>query len=336
VALAVLVWFLTRPRGDAGGDLVLRGNVDLRQVELTFNANERIAEVLVQEGDRVRKGDVLARLDASRLEPQAAQAEAQTEAARQILARLSAGSRREEVAQAEANLAAARAEETEARTRYERLEAASRDSGGRAVSRQAIDDAKAEADVAAAKRAVVERALELVVAGPRREEIAEAKARVAAAEAEAALVRRQLDEVKLVAPTDAVVRTRVLEPGEMASPQRTVLSLTITDPKWVRAWVTEPDLVRVRPGMRAGVTVDGFPGTFDAWVGFVSPVAEFTPKTVQTDELRPSLVYEVRVFVKDPADTLREGMPATVRVPRDQPPPIAPDGGIDRPHANGR
>jgi HlyD family secretion protein len=99
----------------------------------------------------------------------------------------------------------------------------------------------------------------------------------------------------------------------MASPQKPVFSLAITDPKWVRAYVSEPDLGKVHPGMSASIGVDAFPGrAFSGWVGFISPVAEFTPKTVQTDALRSSLVYEVRVFVRDSADVLRLGMPATV------------------------
>lgn len=112
---------------------------------------------------------------------------------------------------------------------------------------------------------------------------------------------------------DAVVRTRLMEPGEMASPQKAVFSLAIIDPKWVRAYVSEVDLGKIHPGMKASVAVDSFPDRrFEGWIGFISPVAEFTPKIVQTDELRTTLVYEVRVFVKDPSDDLRLGMPATV------------------------
>jgi HlyD family secretion protein len=105
----------------------------------------------------------------------------------------------------------------------------------------------------------------------------------------------------------------------MVSPQRPVFSLALIDPKWIRAYVSEKDLGKVRPGAVASVTVDSFPDRrFAGWVGFISPVAEFTPKAVQTTELRTSLVYEVRVFVKDPADELRLGMPATVSLPREQ------------------
>ena len=128
-------------------------------------------------------------------------------------------------------------------------------------------------------------------------------------------LHQQLADAELLAPIDAVVRSRLMEPGDMASPQRPVFSLAITDPKWVRAYVSEADLGKVHPGTKATVTVDSFPDRgFDGWVGFISPVAEFTPKAVQTEELRTSLVYEVRVFVKDPADDLRLGMPATVHL----------------------
>ena len=131
----------------------------------------------------------------------------------------------------------------------------------------------------------------------------------------ASVLRQQLKDAQLIAPIDAVIRTRVMEPGEMASPQRPVFSLAITDPKWVRAFISEPDLGKIKQGMAAAIAVDSFVDRrFEGWIGFISPVAEFTPKTVQTEELRTSLVYEVRVFVKDPDDELRLGMPASVYV----------------------
>ena len=106
----------------------------------------------------------------------------------------------------------------------------------------------------------------------------------------------------------------------MASPQKSAFTLAITDPKWVRAYVAETDLGAVHEGMHAAVTVDGFPGrSFPGWVGFISPVAEFTPKSVETREVRTKLVYQVRVFVQNPRGELRLGMPAVVTVPLDQP-----------------
>jgi HlyD family secretion protein len=294
-------------------ELVLYGNIDLRQVQLSFNNSDRIAEVLVQEGDHVHKGQVLARLDTSRLEPQLAQATAQAAAQRQVVTRLRNGSRPEEIAQARANVDSAKADLVNAQRQYERLKNAADISAGRAVRQQDVDIAKAALQVAEAKVAVNQKSLDLAVLGPRKEDIAENEARLRANEAQAALLRQQLADFQLLAPTDAVVRSRIMEPGEMATPQSPVFALAITDPKWVRAYVSEPDLGKLKPGAAVSIAVDSFPKyRFEGWIGFISPVAEFTPKAVQTEELRTSLVYEVRVFVKDPEDALRLGMPASV------------------------
>ncbi|HEX7233059.1 MAG TPA: efflux RND transporter periplasmic adaptor subunit [Candidatus Binatia bacterium] len=312
VAAAGVTWWMFE-RHSAAGDLVLYGNIDLRQVQLAFNNSERIAAVLVQEGDHVRKGQVLARLDTSRLEPQVAQAIAQAAAQLQVVTRLRNGSRPEEIAQARANVESAKADLVNAQRQYERYKNAAEASGGRAVRQQDVDTAKAALDIAVAKLAVNQKSLDLAILGPRKEDVAENEARLRATQAQVALLRRQLADSELIAPADAVVRTRVMEPGEMATPQNAVFSLAIIDPKWVRAYISEPDLGKIRPGMTAAVEVDAFPKRkFDGWIGFISPVAEFTPKSVQTEELRTSLVYEVRVFVKDPADELRLGMPASV------------------------
>ena len=311
-AAAGAAYWYTRPPVQAK-QLVLYGNVDLRQVDLAFNGNERIAAVLVHEGDAVHKGQVLARLDTSRAEPQVEAAKAQAAAQKAVVQRLHNGSRPEEIAQARANLASAKADAENAHVIYARAKGLFEKTSG---TRQDVDNAKAAMDVADAKVEVNQKALDLAIAGPRPEDIAQAEAQLRASEAQVALARQQLTDAKLKAPIDAIVRSRLMEPGDMASPQRPVFSLAVMDPKWVRAYVSEPDLGRIHPGMTASVTVDGFPKqSFAGWVGFISPVAEFTPKTVQTEELRSSLVYEVRVFVKDPHDDLRLGMPATVTLP---------------------
>jgi HlyD family secretion protein len=306
---ALFGWYWTHPR-QPPDTLSLYGNVDLRQADLAFNGNERIAAVLVQEGDRVRKGEVLARLDTSRLDPQVAQAQAQAAAQHAVVERMHNGSRPEEIAEARANLDQANADAANARTQYDRK----RDLLQRAAgSQQDFDNAKAALSMAEARVALNQKALDLAVAGPRKEDIAQAEAQERGYEAQFALLRQQRADAQLVAPMDGVVRSRLMEPGEMASPQRAVLTLAIMDPKWVRAYVSERDLGKVHPGMKAVVQADSFPDRgFEGWVGFISPVAEFTPKEVQTPELRTSLVYEVRVFVTDPADDLRLGMPATV------------------------
>src|SRR5271168_1231196 len=308
LASGVTWWLVGRHPARQG--LVLYGDVDFRQVELAFNNSERIAAVLVQEGDRVKRGQVLARLDASRLEPQVAQVEATAAAQRQAVERLHNGSRPQEIAEARANVESAEADAINARGQYERRKTLAANS---VVSQQDLENAKAALNVAEAKLNVNQKALDLAIAGPRKEDIGQAEAELRGDEAQCAFLRRELADAQLVAPVNAVVRTRLMEPGEMASPQKPVFSLAVTDPKWVRAYVSESDLGKLRTGMRASIAIDSFPDQrFDGWVGFVSPVAEFTPKTVETAELRTSLVYEVRVFVEDPSDRLHLGSPATV------------------------
>src|ERR1019366_6939237 len=311
---AALWWWLGRPQ--RATELRWYGNVDLRQVELPLNGSERIAAVLVQEGDHVTQGQLLAQLETSRLAPQVAKAEADVAEQQQVVGRLHNGNRPEEIAQARANVDAAAADAQNARAQLPRLSSLSDTSSGRAVSRQDMDSAKAAFDTAEARLAVNQKALTLEIAGARKEDVAQGEAQLRADQAQLALLRQELKDADLLAPLNAVVRSRIVEPGEMASPQKAAFTLAIVDPKWVRAYVAETDLGSVHEGMTAAVTVDAFHGrSFPGWIGFISSVAEFTPKAVETTDLRSSLVYEIRVFVKDPGDELRLGMPATVHLP---------------------
>ncbi len=313
---AVFTWWFTRPVEIKRNEILIYGNVDLRQVNLAFNGSERIKSLFVQEGDRVKRGQVLGSLDAERLEAAVAQAQARLEGQSQVVRRLENGTRPEEIEQARANVQAAQTDFENARRTFERLKETAL---GGATSRQNLDNARAAFEVARAKLQVNEKALELAILGPREEDIAEARAVLRANEANLVLLKRDLADATLTSPTDGVIQNRLLEPGDMASPQRPVFSIAVVDPKWVRAYVPEPDLGKIRPGMRAAVSTDSYPDKrYEGWIGFISPSASFTPKSVETTELRTSLVYEVRVFMKDPLDELRLGMPATVTIPLNQ------------------
>jgi HlyD family secretion protein len=188
------------------------------------------------------------------------------------------------------------------------------------ISQQAADNAKAALDAARARLKSVQESLRLVELGPRKEDTAAARATLQQNVAALGVVQRDFEEGRLYAPADGVIQNRVLEPGDMASPQKPVLTLALTSPLWVRAYVSEPALGRIRNGARAEVATDSHPGTrYRAWIGFISPTAEFTPKSVETQEVRTSLVYQIRVFVCDARGELRLGMPATVTVSLDQP-----------------
>lgn len=295
--------------------LVLHGNVDIRQVSLAFDGSGRVAELRAQEGDRVKAGAVLATLDTRTLALQADQAKAQTEVQQQNLLRLRHGARPEEVTQARSRLAAAQADATRTEQDLARLQGIAANTQGRGVSAQDLDRAHSAAQVARAKVNEQRDALKLTEQGPRQEDVAGAEAQLKASQAQLALLQHQIELGQLKAPADAVVRSRLLEPGDMATPQRPVYALALTGPKWVRVYVGEPDLGRVKPGMAARIQTDSAPDQpLQGQVGYISSVAEFTPKSVQTEELRTSLVYEVRVLVNDRADALRMGQPATVRL----------------------
>src|SRR3569832_2023662 len=182
-------WIAGRHKNTDGR--VLYGNVDLRQADLPFNASERVNEVLVQEGDHVKVGQVMARLDPTRMQPQVAKAEADLAAEQEVVNRLHAGTRPEEVSQGRANVLSAQADSANAQRQYDRLMELSRNSSGRAERKKDLDSAKAALDVAQAKLAVNRKALDLQVAGPRKEDIAQAEAQLRSDEAQLALLRRQ-------------------------------------------------------------------------------------------------------------------------------------------------
>ena len=312
LALGAWAWMHQRDKGRDGA-LVLYGNVDIRQVSLAFDGSGRVAELKVDAGDAVKTGQVLATLDTQTLALQAEQAQAQLGVQQQNLLRLKNGSRPEELAQARSSYAAAQADAERARKDLARLQGIAAHTDNRGVSALELDRASAAAQVADAQAAQKRDALRLAEIGPRKEDIAAAEAQLKASEAQLALMRHQIAQGRLVAPSDAVVRSRLLEPGDMAAPQKPVYALAITQPKWVRVYVSETDLGKVKPGQAARVSVDSAPDKPIAGkVGYISSVAEFTPKSVQTEELRTSLVYEVRVIVEDKDNALRLGQPATV------------------------
>lgn len=298
--------------------LTLYGNVEIREVDLAFDASGHVLAIEVEEGDRVQPGQTLARLNPNKLEAALVAAEATVTAQKQALAKLKTGSRPQEIRQTRAQADALAAKSLMARISYQRLLKMGQK---KLAAPEEIDQARAAAEAAEAEARAAEETHALAVVGPRAEDIAMAEAELAARRAEEVLARARLADATLLAPASGIVRQRILEPGDMASPQTPVLTLAINDPLWVRSYVPETDLGRVRIGMAAEIQSDSFPGkSYRGWVGFLSPTAEFTPKNVETPELRTRLVYQARVFVCDPQEELRLGMPATVILALDTPP----------------
>jgi HlyD family secretion protein len=319
-------WFLQAKGNQSASELKIYGNIDIRKADLAFNEQERIAQVLVEEGDRVTEGQVLARQQTNRLEAQIREIQAKIAAQQEVVKRFEAGTRPQEIEQARAEVAAARARVKNTMKSYERIR---QTSGAGATSQQALDNSRAQLDVDQAQLMVKEKALNLALEGPRKEDIAAAKNNLETLKASLSLLKIRLADMTLTSPSAGVIQNRILEPGEMASPNRPVVTMALTDPKWVRAYVPEPDLGRINLGMKAEILSDSFPNQkFEGWIGFISPVAEFTPKTVETEDLRTKLVYEVRVYVHDSKDLLRLGMPVTVIVDRTASADVSKEGGM--------
>lgn len=296
--------------------LTLYGNVDIRQVSLTFEQSGRIEKLLVQEGDKVKAGQVLAALNTNALHIQAKQAQAQLKAQQEVIVKQDVGARPEEITQAKAQLASAQAELDKTNKNLQRLQILVSSTDGRAISQQELDYAKSNKD--SAEAAVRERQanLELIIKGARQEDREATKAQYEVTKANLDLINYNLTQAELKSPVNAVVRARLQEVGDMTTAQKAVYTLALTDPKWIRVYVNEQDLSSIKMGGTAQVIRDSDPNQpINGKIGYISSVAEFTPKTVQTEEIRTTLVYEVRVYVNDPNDQLKMGQPVTVKVP---------------------
>lgn len=311
LALAGVVGALLflRPGGPDGA---LYGTVEVRQVDVAFTVEGRLADVLVEEGDAVIAGQPVARMEQDYFKDALALVSARVAAQEQVLAKLEAGARPQEIAQAQAEVGAARAQVVKARQDFERQEELVRT---RASAQRALDEARAALDVAQGRLKVAEETLSLLHDGARAEDIAAARAQLDGEKALRDLARRRLADTELTAPADGVIMSRVREPGAVMAPGAAVVTLAKTTPVWVRAFVPEPRLGAVAPGTPVRVLTDSRPQSpYAGRVGYVSPVAEFTPKTVQTEDLRTDLMYRFHVVIEEPDALLRQGMPVTVLV----------------------
>lgn len=307
---AGVYWVRQREANHSTDVLRLYGNVDIREAQLGFRVPGRLIEVRVDEGDTVTPETLVARLDDAPYRREAEEATARLESARARLRLLEGGNRPQEVDQARAVLRERQVVLANAERVFRRQQALLQ---GRAVSQQESDDAEAHFQEAQARVNSAKAQLGLLEAGFREEEIAQAKAEVTRAEAAVASANLRVSDTTLKASTGGVVLTRAVEPGTYLQVGANVVTLSLTNPVWVRAYVDEPNLGRVRPGAAVRVISDSRPTQpYKGQVGFISPRAEFTPKSVETPELRTSLVYRLRIVVEDPDGSLRQGMPVTV------------------------
>ncbi|MEM6580594.1 MAG: secretion protein HlyD [Pseudomonadota bacterium] len=293
----------------AGGQLTLYGNVDIREVQLAFRVPGRVQTMHFEEGDQVQTGDVVAQLDATPQLEAVAVAEARVAEARAGLDLFMAGTRPQEVERVRAQVQEAEAGLYNATLEFLRQQ----DLVSQQLSSQRLlDDSRTLRDQWAARLEQAEEALSLALEGFRNEDIARAEASLAAAIGQLNQAQTALGDTELLAPNSGIIMTRVLEPGSMVAVGASVYTLSLTENTYIRAYVSEPNLGRVVPGTRVSVSTDSSSRRYAGQIGFVSPRAEFTPKTVETPDLRTDLVYRLRIVVDDADDGLRQGMPVTL------------------------
>ncbi|MEZ5654649.1 MAG: secretion protein HlyD [Sphingobium sp.] len=312
LGLAVAGWALGLFSAKNDGQLTLYGNVDIREVDMAFRISGRIATIPVEEGDTVKPGQVIATLETAPVQDRVAAASAAVGQAQATLAKAENGNRPQDIAQARARAEAAKVARDYAVKDYNRREPLV---ASGTISRAAWDQTVANRREAEARLVEASKALELLEAGTRPEDLAAARAQLANAQAQQQSARTDLGDTKLVAPADGTILTRAMEPGAIAQPGQAVMIIAMNRPMRVRAYVGEPDLGRVSPGMKVTLKTDGSERTYHGTIGFISARAEFTPKSVETEDLRTDLVYRLRIVVSDPDDRLRQGQPVTVIVP---------------------
>jgi len=312
VVLAAVVVAVLLVRGREGErPLTASGTVEATDARLGFDVPGRLAAMLVEEGDEVAAGQTVAILDTTQIHAQLIQARAQADAVRARLAELESGTRVEEIAQARARasaaadrLALARSDLARTRILFE----------GGAVSPDTYDRARTSLEVAVSDSVDAAKAFRLAELGPRAETIRAQRAELARAEAAVQGAEASLALMSARAPFPGVVSVRHREPGETVPAGSPAITLTNLGDRWVRIYVPETSIGRVRLGQKAALSCDTFPGkTYDGAVSYIASEAEFTPKSVQTPEERVKLVYMVKVrILGDPGHDLKPGMPADV------------------------
>lgn len=309
--LGVVGWLLLGRTDSTRDRIEASGTIEATEADLGFQTSGRVEAIAVKEGDAVQQGDALARLDRAELIARLDAANAQLQGARALLAELERGARPEEQRQAEAAVDAARRKMQEmqaslARTRklYE----------GGAVSREQLDQAQTAFTVARSQADQAQQQLSMVNTGPRSERLDAQRAVVRQAQAAVAQVEANLDNAIILAPFAGIVTVRHREPGESVSGGLPVLTVLNPRDRWVRIYVREDEVGRVKLGQTAAIRSDSHPGkTYNGRVTFIAAQAEFTPRNVQTAEERVKLVYAVKVAIAgDEANELKSGVPADV------------------------
>jgi HlyD family secretion protein len=292
--------------------ITVSGTIETTTVAASFRIPGRLRERLADEGQTVQQGQLIARLEDDDLSQEVARRQAEVQATQAQLAELQAGSLKEEIARAEATLAAAGAEEQRLKADFARQEALL---AREVISRRDFDAVRAAYDAAQAHVREARASLALVRQGPRRERIDQARGRLKEAKAAQDLATSRYSYSILTAPTSGVVLSKHAEPGEQLATGAPVITIGRLDSVWLRAYITETDLGRIKVGQQATIKTDTYPGrAYPGVVSFIASEAEFTPKNIQTRQERVKLVYRIKIDLANPKQELKPGMPADAEI----------------------
>jgi len=289
------------------------GNVDVRTVSLGFRVSGKIKHIYFEEGERIKQGDVIASLDDNLYKEYVKQVNAQIEVQKAKIQKLEKGYRKEEIKKAKALLlekeVALKKAQSDLNRQKELL-------ASHSISQQTYDDLNAAYENANALYLYAKSSLDLLKNGYEKEDILAAKAQLEYLMAQKNQQEINLEDTKIYAPSNGTLLTRVYEPGSIVNSSQVVIEMAKDDQYWVRSYMSERYLGIIKQGMKALVYTDSNKEkAYEGLVSFISPLAEFTPKNVQTEELRTDLVYRFRIILKEHDDMIRQGMPVTIKFP---------------------
>lgn len=314
VAAATLfgVWAVRQTGDHDTGMIRVSGNIEVTSAQVSFKLPGRVIQRLVSEGESVTNGQIVAMLDAAELEQEVAMRQAEAQTAQAVLDELEAGSRTEEIAQAAAALEVAKAEAQRVASEFERQKGLFSE---KVISSREFETSEAASSTAIAKVREAEARLALLEKGPREETIRAARSRLEQARQALALTETRLGYATLHSPLTGIVLTEAVEGGEYVVPGTPVVTVGNLTDVWLRGYINETDLGRVKIDQAVNITTDTYPGkVYKGRLSFIASQAEFTPKNVQTTQERVKLVYRIKVDVANPDQELKPGMPADAEI----------------------
>jgi HlyD family secretion protein len=319
VFIVVAGWLHFKGNGDMEGKVFVSGNIEATEVDLSFRIAGQIKTLPIDEGDRVQQGQAIATLDTDTLLAQKGAAQAEIGNAKAVLDQLEEGTRAEEIEQARAMYKSAESKLKNAKDEFDRYLALVKE---KAISSSTFDTKETTLKCAAEDFNNAGERLKQLEKGPREQEIRAARARLERAEFDLKKIELDIEHSVLQTPVSAVVLVKSNELGEVVLPGAAVATVAAIDEVWLKGYVGEQNLGRIKLGQKAEITTDTYSNkVYPGVVTFISPRAEFTPKNVQTKEERVKQVYRVKITIQNPHQELKIGMPAEGYILVDTAPP---------------